>query len=200
MEFWYDLPQCKSCFCFIPLRLGSIFIALLDTFAGATILICFSLYYIEEEIAENVNKAAKESNFIPAYICLWSFKRVFITVFGQLSSESMYVDICLSAALFVIGILLLVAALHESKNLINIYVFAKSLLCVATLMGTFFNFYSVPLKGFVFFGAFIFQTYFLLCVISYLHELPEIEREPPIPPKKKRERKHENIELKESNK
>lgn len=104
----------------------------------------------------------------------------------------MYIDICLSATCFASGILLLVAALKQNKDYINVYVFAKSLLCVATLMGTFFNFSNVPLKGFVFFAAFIIEIYFLLCVISFMHELPETRRKSAKPAKQR----HENIELK----
>lgn len=61
MEFLPDLPLCHSCLGCIPLRTGAILIAALEILVGVAVFVSFALYYIEEEIAESFNKAAKES-------------------------------------------------------------------------------------------------------------------------------------------
>lgn len=187
MEFLPDLPRCKKLFCCIPLRTGSVLIGVFEFILGASAIISFSFYCAHEKLAEKVNNIAKVGKRLLFRLNFNFKKKNFFSVFGQFSSESTYIDLCLSVTTLSIGILLIVAALKQSKDLVNVYVFAKSLLCVAIMMGTFFNFANVPLKGFIFFFAFVINIYFLLCVISYMHELPEKKVVPP---------PQENIELK----
>lgn len=110
MDFLPEIPLFKYfCGC-VPLKIGSMILGAIEIIVGAAHILSCILIMTFSEIRESFHSLYEISNKKIFFTKPFLNIILFISVFSKVSSESIYIDVCLTTVIFGTGIILIVGS------------------------------------------------------------------------------------------